>query len=232
MVLKPPASPGLELSTSIFQPRPAAKRSYMLYRSPAKIAASSPPTPARISTMVFLSSLGSAGISRYLISSSRPGIFSSLAEMSSCSISFSSASASRSISFAASMSSSACRYSFAFATSSAWFACSFATRAYSLGSLTTEGSIIFFSSSAYAAMSLSSLSLISLSFRMPRRVRGGAAEVFSLLRIPPRRDLYSRRSAVHSPSTMRARADPALRRGRAPCHRRARPTPRARRRKL
>ncbi len=47
--LKPPCSPLLEFTTSICQPRPSAYREYMRKRSPAKIAASSPPAAARIS---------------------------------------------------------------------------------------------------------------------------------------------------------------------------------------
>ena len=92
------------------------------------------------------------------MSSSREGSLASLPAMSSCSMAFSSASASWSISLAASMSSSAPRYSRARVTSSVWPACSLARRAYSLGSETTAGSMRRFSSSSYAWMILSSLS--------------------------------------------------------------------------
>jgi hypothetical protein len=44
--------------------------------------ASSPPTPARISTMVSFSSLGSPGMSMNLMSSSREGSLASFSEMS------------------------------------------------------------------------------------------------------------------------------------------------------
>ena len=47
--------------TSIFQPRFSAKREYMRKRSEAKRAASSPPVPARISTMAGLSASSSRG---------------------------------------------------------------------------------------------------------------------------------------------------------------------------
>ncbi len=58
---------------SVFHPCADAKRSYILYRSPAKMAASSPPAAARISTMMSLSSAGSAGMSMNLMSSSSAG---------------------------------------------------------------------------------------------------------------------------------------------------------------
>ena len=159
MDLKPPASLGLESSTVVFQPRDSQKRWYILYRSPAKMAASSPPAAERISTMVFLSSLGSLGMSMYLMSSSSWGSFSSFSEMSIWSISFSSASVvSRSISLAASMSSSAPMYSREAAMRSDWCAYSLLRRVNSLISEATAGSESFFSSSSYALIIFSSLS--------------------------------------------------------------------------
>ncbi len=105
MVLNPPASDGLEDRTSIFHLREEAKRSYILNRSPAKMAASSPPAAPRISTMVSFSSAGSAGMSMNFTSSAMPGSFASIAAISSWANSFISGSAS--ISLAAARSSSA-----------------------------------------------------------------------------------------------------------------------------
>ena len=50
--------------TSIFQPRFSAKREYIRKRSETKRAASSPPVPARISTMAGLSASSSRGAMR------------------------------------------------------------------------------------------------------------------------------------------------------------------------
>jgi hypothetical protein len=58
---KPPIPVSLLLKTSAFQPLRSMKRVYMRRRSPANSADSSPPVPARISMIVFLSSLGSFG---------------------------------------------------------------------------------------------------------------------------------------------------------------------------
>ena len=66
----PPSSVSLTESTSTFQRRASAYMEYMRYREWANRAASSPPTPARISTMTFFPSLGSRGSSRTWISSS------------------------------------------------------------------------------------------------------------------------------------------------------------------
>ena len=54
--------------TSTRQPWPSANRVYIRNSSPAKSAASSPPVPARISSMTFFSSFGSFGSSSTLIS--------------------------------------------------------------------------------------------------------------------------------------------------------------------
>ena len=95
--LKPPASEADTSMVSVFQPCALAKRSYILYRSPAKMAASSPPAAARISTMMSLSSAGSAGMSMNLMSSSSAGSFASIPAISSCANSFMSGSASISL---------------------------------------------------------------------------------------------------------------------------------------
>ena len=68
---------------SVFHPCSAAKRWYILYRSPANSAASSPPAAARISTMMSFSSAGSDGMSMNLMSSSSAGSFASMAAISS-----------------------------------------------------------------------------------------------------------------------------------------------------
>ena len=68
--LKPPELPSLALLISYFHPLFSTNLVYMRNRSPAKIAASSPPVPPRISTIAFLLSCGSAGISNSLICSS------------------------------------------------------------------------------------------------------------------------------------------------------------------
>ena len=115
--------------SSIFHLREEQKRSYILNRSPAKMAASSPPAAARISTMMSFSSAGSEGMSRNLMSSSKLGSLASAAEMVSWANSF--MSGSPSISLASSMSVQACRYSRDFSTSSPWSEYSFASLLYS-----------------------------------------------------------------------------------------------------
>ena len=68
---------------SSFHPFFSAYLVYIRKRSPAKMEASSPPVPARISIMAFLLSWGSAGISRNLIFCSISGICSSSCATSS-----------------------------------------------------------------------------------------------------------------------------------------------------
>jgi hypothetical protein len=53
--------PSLAEITSTFQPCKAAKRSYIRNRSPANSEASSPPVPARISSITLRSSMASLG---------------------------------------------------------------------------------------------------------------------------------------------------------------------------
>jgi hypothetical protein len=68
--LRPPAD-ALDIETSSTRHfRRSAKRVYIRNRSLAKSAASSPPVPARISSRMLLSSLGSLGSSRSFIASS------------------------------------------------------------------------------------------------------------------------------------------------------------------
>ena len=73
--LYPPAVPSEKEVISYFQPLDSMYLVYMRIRSPAKMAASSPPVPPRISTIAFFASCGSLGINRSLISSSRVSIF-------------------------------------------------------------------------------------------------------------------------------------------------------------
>ena len=60
--LMPPNVPSDSEIVSIFQPRRSMKRVYMRCKSAAKSAASSPPVPARISTMHGRSLIGSCGM--------------------------------------------------------------------------------------------------------------------------------------------------------------------------
>ena len=60
----PPRTPSLRSRISTFQPRRSLNRVYMRNRSAANSAASSPPVPARISTMASRSFRGSGGTSR------------------------------------------------------------------------------------------------------------------------------------------------------------------------
>ncbi len=92
--LYPPEDPSVQLLISHCQPFVSKYFRYMRSRSPANIAASSPPAPPRISRTAFLSSSGSAGMSMSFISSSSSGILSSLLAISSRAISFISGSSS------------------------------------------------------------------------------------------------------------------------------------------
>ena len=69
--LYPPAVPSEKEVISYFQPLDSMYLVYMRIRSPAKMAASSPPVPPRISTIAFSHPAGPVGINRSLISSSR-----------------------------------------------------------------------------------------------------------------------------------------------------------------
>ena len=79
----PPTPVSLLDITSIRQPFRSANLLYIRNSSPANSAASSPPVPARISSMTFFSSFGSFGMSRTFSSASRasrlaPSDFSSV----------------------------------------------------------------------------------------------------------------------------------------------------------
>ena len=75
-------SVGLELRISIFQFFDSAYIEYILIRSAAKSAASSPPVPPRISIITFFSSLGSFGRRRIFNSSLALSIISSASAIS------------------------------------------------------------------------------------------------------------------------------------------------------
>ena len=73
-------------------PFDCAKEVYILYKSPAKILASSPPVPALISITAFFESSGSFGINKTLISSSKGFTLGKFSSNSIFAISFISAS--------------------------------------------------------------------------------------------------------------------------------------------
>ena len=86
--LNPPTAPSDTYVIATCQPFDSQKFLYILNRSPANSAASSPPVPARISISTFLASSGSFGISAIFISSSSCGCSSSFIASSSRAISF------------------------------------------------------------------------------------------------------------------------------------------------
>ena len=86
--LYPPTAPSETSVMLNVQPFMSQYRLYMLNKSPANRAASSPPVPARISIWTFFASSGSLGTKRSLISSSNCGWRASFACNSSRAISF------------------------------------------------------------------------------------------------------------------------------------------------
>ena len=86
--LYPPSPVSFSFKTSIFQCFLSAYIEYILYKVPANNAASSPPAPALISQIMFLSSSGSFGISNIFSSSSIFGSFSLFSYNSSSANSF------------------------------------------------------------------------------------------------------------------------------------------------
>ena len=115
----------------------------MRKRSPANRAASSPPVPPRISSVTFLLSSGSAGMSRSLISSSNSGMRFSFTAISSRAISFISGSSSiESISFASSKPFTALMYSCRAFMMSSRFLYSFVSCTYRFWSAMTFGSVM------------------------------------------------------------------------------------------
>ena len=147
--MKPPIPFSLALITSTFQRFASANFEYILKRSAAKSAASSPPAPPRISTITFFSSLGSFGSMRILSSCSH---FSTVS-LHSLSSSFASSRISSSLSSSSiarlsSIPSFAALYSLYFSTIGVSSFCSRISSLYFFWSLITSGSvsIIFISS--------------------------------------------------------------------------------------
>ena len=127
--LNPPIPFSFEFIVSTFQWLLSANLQYIRYKSAANRAASSPPAPARISTITFLSSFGSFGKRRMRSSFSIPSIlllhsFSSSLASSLSSSSVSSSSMARLSSMPAFFS----LYSLYFATIGSKSACSFIRR--------------------------------------------------------------------------------------------------------
>ena len=136
----------------------------MRKRSPAKSAASSPPTPPRISTMTFFASFGSLGRSR--IGSSRSNDSSrgrSSAISSSARRRMSASGLSSKIAFASRSPSRTFLYSRYFSTIGTSCACSrlsfchFGMSASTAGSLISDSSSRYFSSTAWSLSSTSHL---------------------------------------------------------------------------
>ena len=98
--LYPPAVPSVISMISCFHFIVSKNLLYMRYKSPAKMLASSPPAPARISTIAFLSSSGSFGIRSNFIFSSKGICLGTRDSNSSLAISFISGSLLSSISLA------------------------------------------------------------------------------------------------------------------------------------
>ena len=96
---------------------------YALNKSPANSAASSPPVPARISKNIFLSSFGSFGRSKILISSSSFSL--EISKFLSSSFASSPSSESSSKALFSSMSFRICRYFFAAVATGSIDDCSF-----------------------------------------------------------------------------------------------------------
>ena len=86
--LKPPTEPSVYDCTESVQPFDSQKRWYILKRSPANNAASSPPVPPRISSTAFFASSGSLGMRSTLIFSSISGMRASQSCNCSRAISF------------------------------------------------------------------------------------------------------------------------------------------------
>ena len=124
--LNPPIPFSLTLISSTFHLNWSTYFWYILYTSYANRAASSPPAPARISTITFLESLGSFGSRRILSSCSMVSRFAFASFISSFAISRSSSSLSSSrISRLSSMVVFASLYSWYFSTIGERSLCSF-----------------------------------------------------------------------------------------------------------
>ena len=142
----PPSSVSFKLTTSNFQRFFSAYILYILNKSAANNEDSSPPAPPLISTITFLSSLGSFGTNRSFNSSSILGSFSLFSSSSAWAKSC--ISLSLSISFKSSIAFSTFLYSLYFSTISAISACSFISFCHSDWFAITSGSLIFWFNSS------------------------------------------------------------------------------------
>ena len=143
----PPSSVSFSFNISNFQCFLSAYIEYILNKVPANNAASSPPAPALISQITFLSSSLSFGSNKIFISSSICGSFSFASSISTSASSFSSGS--ESISDASSILCFVFLYSLYFSTIGSISACSFMYCLHSFWFAITSGSLIFFVNSSY-----------------------------------------------------------------------------------
>ena len=154
----PPADPGSAFVISILQFLLSAYLEYISNKSPAKILASSPPAAPLISTMIFLSSLGSFGNNN---TSSSFSIFSfSTVKLLKSSLASSAISLSLSNSLASSKSLNIFLYSLYFSTISDIDACSFDRAVINSTLLSTSGLDSSSLSSLYLFNVVSNLSII------------------------------------------------------------------------
>ena len=161
----PPIPISLIFKTSIFHFLLSAYIEYILKRSPANSAASSPPAPPLISTITFLSSLGSFGRSNIFNSSSIFSILALAVFDSSTSISLNSLSVSGSSinALASSIVSIFFLYSLYFSTIGVRSECSLHNLRQVSWSAMTSGSLIFFASSSNCSSKNDSFSNILFS---------------------------------------------------------------------
>ena len=138
--LYPPSPVSFSFNISTFQCFLSAYIEYILNKVPANSAASSPPAPALISQIMFLSSFGSFGISSIFNSSSITGNFSFASSISISANSFNSLSSI--ICFASSKSCFTFLYSLYLATTSDISLCSFINCFHSFCLAITSGSLI------------------------------------------------------------------------------------------
>ena len=124
--LYPPTPVSLALRSSVFHLLLSAYLEYILNKSPANKAASSPPAPPLISTITFFSSLGSFGNNNIFNSSSIGSTLDSKSDNSILANSLNSSSdSSSSISFDSFILSTTSLYSLYFITIGSKSACSF-----------------------------------------------------------------------------------------------------------
>ena len=162
--LYPPESAGFWLTIVAFHPSFCACLWYIFHRSPAQMPASSPPVPARISSMMFFSSRGSLGSSARVIFSSSASISPASSAASSRAISSISGSppASLTICFASTSSSSHALYRAYCSTTPVSSPSALESFWNSLASDATSGSASRNVSSLCVCVELSSLSIRNL----------------------------------------------------------------------